>query len=679
MMRRPRTTARALAVVLAVGLTAPGAALAQTPPAAAAGTGSPIRIGVISPAPVQFQDVGPAPYPLSNALERNTAFETLQVAQFLFRGLYRYDSVLTPVPDLADRPCDVDAAGLTFTCHLGSARFTNGDPVTADDVAFSYRLAASPNCPFGLGALCLAGDNAVAQLADAQAIDASTVRLTLAAPTPQFLTVALPQIWIDSKRVIEQQYDALRATAETVGGDVLKAAAEQLDAALNPQDPEAPTPDCEALRIEAEPLVLRAGFELPDKVLYGVGPGAAFDACLWDQAELLPALYSASDMLASSGVDAIATIYPMLPLRLHPVGSGAWQVDEAASQVGRRLVLTAAPTAQHPPATSRIEFVTYPSRRDEAEGLRNGEIDWMRVPSNAGSDQGGADIYRLVQSIPGLDMVDYPDPSGFVAINFNTRPDRLFGDRNVRQALALCIDKPKTVAAATDGQGEPAWGSIAPDMWAANPDLPQPARDVAHAKALLEASGWQLNGKVYEKDGAQLKADIWVPEKATDRLKFADLVALQARDCGFDLTVRPGTGLGVVFAYPFVLPDGSPFDALVTGSFGPIDPDVGETVWMTYPYGPPDPSNVNVYGYSNPQVDALVQAARTTNDIVERARDYRQEQAIIAADLPNYFAWYRRERVALRHGLTSLAGPLPLDRPGWDWQLDQLVMTPPAQ
>lgn len=58
---------------------------------------------------------------------------------FIHDALYRYDEHVRPVPSLA-RSCDPSADGLTITCRLIAATFQNGDPVTADDVVFTYQV-----------------------------------------------------------------------------------------------------------------------------------------------------------------------------------------------------------------------------------------------------------------------------------------------------------------------------------------------------------------------------------------------------------------------------------------------------------------------------------------------------------------------------------------------------------
>ena len=82
------------------------------------------------------------PVPLDPAVARdvNSAFMTRQV----FRGLTRFDENLEPVPELAQR-IEISADGLTYRIQLrDDARFADGSPITAHDVAFSLTRALQP-------------------------------------------------------------------------------------------------------------------------------------------------------------------------------------------------------------------------------------------------------------------------------------------------------------------------------------------------------------------------------------------------------------------------------------------------------------------------------------------------------------------------------------------------------
>ena len=68
----------------------------------------------------------------------------IEVARNLFSGLYRLDDGLNLKEEIAQGMPDVSPDGLTLTVHLRrGVRFSNGDPVTATDIAYSWNRAAA--------------------------------------------------------------------------------------------------------------------------------------------------------------------------------------------------------------------------------------------------------------------------------------------------------------------------------------------------------------------------------------------------------------------------------------------------------------------------------------------------------------------------------------------------------
>jgi len=138
------------------------------------------------------------PVPLDPAVARdvNSAFMTRQV----FRGLTRFDENLELMPELAQR-IEITPDGLTYRIQLrDDARFADGSPITAQDVAFSLTRALSPQTAADAGAALagpsylgdIVGADAVIQgeardLAGLRVIDDRTIEIDLAAPRATFL------------------------------------------------------------------------------------------------------------------------------------------------------------------------------------------------------------------------------------------------------------------------------------------------------------------------------------------------------------------------------------------------------------------------------------------------------------------------------------------------------------
>lgn len=136
----------------------------------------------------------------------------------LFEGLTRYDPVTCePRPGVAER-WEVSSDGLAWTFHLrADARWSNGDPVTADDFVFSFRRLLSPALAAGWANVLYPLKNARAfnagrvtdpALVGARAVDARTLVLTLEHPVP----------WLPSLLCYNPCFPVHRASVEKLSG-----------------------------------------------------------------------------------------------------------------------------------------------------------------------------------------------------------------------------------------------------------------------------------------------------------------------------------------------------------------------------------------------------------------------------------------------------------------------------
>lgn len=133
-----------------------------------------------------------------------TSLAEAKVLPALFEGLVSFDPVtLAPVPGLAES-WDLSPDGLTYTFHLRATRWSNGDPLTAQDCLDSWRRILTPTLAADYAYLFYiirgaedfnhgkATDFSTVGLA---APDARTFVVTLAHPAPYFLQILLNVPW----------------------------------------------------------------------------------------------------------------------------------------------------------------------------------------------------------------------------------------------------------------------------------------------------------------------------------------------------------------------------------------------------------------------------------------------------------------------------------------------------
>lgn len=592
---------------------------------------------------------------LSNAA---TGHDAVRLASFVHASLFRLDGRLRPVPELADGPATATDDGLTWMVPLRTdLTFHDGSPLAVDDVLLSYRLAMSRRCAFDRSA-CLSG-----VVTAVEASGPSAVQFTLARPVVGFDALHLG-LWIEPAARIEAAFEAWTDGAAQVAVDDLVAFEEAVAVAADLEDP--------ALRAEGERILTVAGVAAPSVDAYtrdGVLDIAGY------MGDLLARVRAIDATFTDTPGDAMAAAYPYLDLGRAPVGAGPWMLsDEAAADEDAVEFVPFVDHAGGEPVIDRLTARSFADPAVAARAVAAGEVDWLPDLPAAFVD---------AASGPGIRTVEYPE-SGFLALSFNLNPvaDGLFVDPRVRQAVAACFGNEAIVDAATGGRGQPIVTEIPTMSWAYPPDATPYRVDRTSATALLEDAGWVLGGDgVYARDGRRLSTTVPVREGFPERTAWLTRVAEEVLACGIELIpteVPFDAFLDMLDVYPHANaadPDaGIPFDAYLGGFLTSIDPDPFAFYHSSECSSAERPLTFNTICYQNPQVDALIEAARAETDRTARAATYATYAALLAEDVPVIYAWtdVLFEAVGPGVGTTDPAG-LRLDSPTWSYPLERLT------
>jgi oligopeptide transport system substrate-binding protein len=149
-----------------------------------------------------------------------TAVPEGRIVRSLFEGLVVRDPrTLEPLPGIAES-WEISPDGLAYTFHVrAGARWTNGDPVTAEDFAWSFERLLDPRtaAPYAAQLFCVRGAREFASDVDASGAPRrsfetvairprpSTLEIGLERPFPYFLDLlACPQFSPVNRRNIEE-------------------------------------------------------------------------------------------------------------------------------------------------------------------------------------------------------------------------------------------------------------------------------------------------------------------------------------------------------------------------------------------------------------------------------------------------------------------------------------------
>ncbi|ABU57671.1 extracellular solute-binding protein family 5 [Roseiflexus castenholzii DSM 13941] len=360
-----------------------------------------------------------------------------------------------------------------------------------------------------------------------------------------------------------------------------------------------------------------------------------------------------------------------------PVGSGPFRLERR--EPGTAITLAANQSFYRgAPLLDRVVFVVAPDAQVAASALQNGQLLLAELPWSEGR--------ALTETMPMLQTGAYAE-NGYYFLAFNLRPNRIFSDLRLREALALTIDLPRMIREATNGQGMIIGNSAAPGSWA---DLTPPSTttvDLDRARALLDEAGWRLpsDGVVRQKDGVTLTAQLFVRADDPRRVRAAELIAGAAEQIGMDIVVQPADFATVIRSkyappYDFDMLLGSWINGVADPTFGDYayyDPDdfalfhssqINQGVADTRPV-------LNFVGFSDPVYDDQAGAARQLYDLTERAQAIRRAQERVALLRPYLFLWTDRLPVACSARLTTLDGPINLATPNYLWNIERWYVT----
>ena len=197
-------------------------------------------------------------------------------------------------------------------------------------------------------------------------------------------------------------------------------------------------------------------------------------------------------------------------------------------------------------------------------------------------------------------------------------------DARVRQALSLAIDREALNQVVYNGAYTPGNQWVSPEHPYFQQRFPVPKRDVAKAKQLIQQAGVRT----------PIAVDLMVPNNPETR-QAAEVMQAMAAEAGFDLKIRV-----TEFATSVKEAEEGRYQAYMLNWSGRPDPDGNSYIF--HKTGAPQ----NVTGYSNPQVDALLDEARTKVDPAERKAVYEKAAEVLLAEGGIVYLYHRQWIIA---------------------------------
>jgi peptide/nickel transport system substrate-binding protein len=310
----------------------------------------------------------------------------------------------------------------------------------------------------------------------------------------------------------------------------------------------------------------------------------------------------------------------------------------------------------------RVIWSVSPDPAASITKLSTGAADWVEVLRP--EDQ------RELSGRPDIELVPYPTMQ-YAAMFFNlnspqalTRPHPLFGDRELRRALTMAVDRRAMVRNVFDTLGLVGIGPITRSLATADTSIAQLPFERSRAAAILDSLGWRdADGDgVRERNGRALEFTLLTPSSSAFRMRMAVLLQEQLAQVGARVNVEP-----MEFGTFLQRQNTRRFDAVLAGVGSDPLPSGIRQMWSAGSIGG---GGGNVTGYSSPTFDALVDSGAQSMDPQAGRRHFRRAYETIVADAPAIWL-YEARFVAGSHARIERHG---LRADGWwanlaDWTI----------
>jgi len=221
---------------------------------------------------------------------------------------------------------------------------------------------------------------------------------------------------------------------------------------------------------------------------------------------------------------------------------------------------------------------------------------------------------------------------GYTYMGYNLQDER-FKDKKIRIAINYAIDKQKIIDGVLLGLGRVCTGPFVPESWAYNKEVKPIAYDPNKAKAILKEAGWvdSDNDTWLDKDGHKFEFTIITNQGNDLRKRTAEIIQQELKNIGIKVEIRILEW--AVFLNEFV--QKGQFEAILLGWGLSRDPDCYD-IWHS---SKTKPGEFNFIGYSNLEVDSLMEQGRRTFNRDERARIYHKIHERLYDEQPYLFLY----------------------------------------
>ena len=328
-----------------------------------------------------------------------------------------------------------------------------------------------------------------------------------------------------------------------------------------------------------------------------------------------------------------------------PTGSSYYKLTQWIN--GEKLTLDASPSSvMGEPNINQLTSRFIPDTSSQFLELIADNIDLMNINP--------IQFARVIPSRPDLKnkLALYKElGNSYTYLGFNLK-HKPFNDIKVRKAINYALDKQEIIDGVLLGLGEPVASPYKPGTRWSDKNLHPYPYDKNQALKLLHEAGFDdLNHDgILEKDGKPFAFEI-LTNQNKQREMTAVLIQRRLKDIGIDVKIRVIEWASFVNQF---IKTGD-FDAVILGWSLSLDPDQ-YNIWHS---SQQKPGQFNFIGYSNKEVDELLEEGRTELNSDKREKIYHAFSKILLKESPVIYLYAGYGLTAMNKRIKGIESPAP--------------------
>lgn len=299
------------------------------------------------------------------------------------------------------------------------------------------------------------------------------------------------------------------------------------------------------------------------------------------------------------------------------------------------------------PALDRIIWREILEPTAQLTAFRNRETDRFSVRPSMYRELSNDEQLRKQATLREYDYVS----SGYIYVGWNQKKNgqpTAFANKLVRQAMTHLIDRDTICGQVYENLARTTSGPFHPLGWQGNPDIKPWPYDPERAKALLDEAGYKdrdNNGIRESPDGEPLSFEFIYSTGGTESKDIATRIRASMALAGVEC--KP-----VAMDWPVMQQklDDRSFDSIMLGWGGAFESDLFQMFHSEQTQDGGD----NYVSYTNPKVDELIAAARTTIDREESQKLWWKVHAQLHEDQPYTFMFNRKAIVYMDNRIKNV-------------------------